>query len=218
MPLTTSQPFKGGGSRDAVGTLNAMLAETKRTAGLPPSSDTYLPEEHWPGVVDDEGYDDYEDERYWIRIVYAANDDGDGTTALTLTEHPDTHVEYKRVTATNLSEFLGGTHKLAAGTAVHVHKLWDRSSPEPVERYFFAAAAAAAVNLFLIDDATVGATTGNAITAINEETEVPTWSEDSTPILHPGIGTLKVDDMVLAVSLVGHWIAVTTYARLKDDS
>jgi len=137
MPLTTSQPFKGGGSRDAVGTLNAMLAETKRTAGLPPSPDTYLPEETWLGIIDSTGYATYTDERYFVVKLYCSNDDGDGTTALALTEWTDADPPYRRITATNLKEIDTGTHFLTAGKYVWVHKVWDRSSPEPVERWYF---------------------------------------------------------------------------------
>ncbi len=91
------------------------------------------------GVIVDEGPSaeaDYTDERYWWKRQYCSNTTGADTTQLEFTTFDSGEEAYVHATATNLAEFIGGSHRLLPDAPVLIFEVFDEQAL-PVKRYFF---------------------------------------------------------------------------------
>ena len=90
-------------------------------------------------VVTDTGPDaekDYVDERYWLVRAELTNSDSDATSKLAEASIPDTDDRFKHITATNMAEWVSGTHTVAVGTLVQVRVAYGAQSVE-TPRFWF---------------------------------------------------------------------------------
>jgi len=73
--------------------------------------------------------DDFDDARYWLKMIKVANSDPDNAPGAPLTFADATHAAARVISAENLSESAAGTHELDPGTRVMVRSMRGGDKP-----------------------------------------------------------------------------------------
>jgi hypothetical protein len=114
----------------------------------------------------------YTDERYWVKLQYVASNDSTLAALIVLADETWTPPPPLVVTATNLAEYLPGSHGLAAGAIVNLLRITDAGGNA---QYIFTAGGSGASSIPVL--LSVGS--GGAYTGREQVWASGAWSEKS---------------------------------------